>query len=283
MIGPLLFASTALSSVPIEVDTWAQTLKEIDHPRALIFVDIDETLIDFKTYIGCKQWRAQIKGTSLKNYHDVLTLHIAKNVRMIPVEEETPQIIKELQEQGHFIFPLTARERDCWYDLAQVPGVDELTYQALLQAGMDFAQMPRPPYFDQMNQVNFYKGIYFSKHPIGSEVAKGETLKELLAPLVGLQDIGVYFIDDKREQGISVLAAMQELGIPAKAFWYRAFEKNGQDFNFAASLIQLEDLLFNNKLLSNQQASQEAAIRRPPTPDQLVKNIILRPLKIAEN
>jgi len=264
----------------IEVDALAQVIEEIDDPKALILIDIDDTLIDFETHIGCKKWRSQVKKSALKNYHDALTLYIARQLTMVPVETKTPAVIKELQQQGYFLFPFTARERDCWYDLQGIPDVDELTYQALLHAQMDFTQTSRPGYFDQMNQENFYRGIYFSKHSVGSEATKGETLKELLAPLlesqVSPQDIKVYFIDDKREQCESVLSALKELGIQGKAFWYRAYEKNHQDFDFAASLVQLESLLFDHAVLSNEEAAKRLAAKGHPTADQLIETILSR-------
>jgi hypothetical protein len=173
ILSTLLFASAALDSLPsgnlpisistqevkglIEIDKFSQLIKEIEDPKTLIFIDIDDTLIDFETHIGSKQWRSQIKKSALNNYHDNLTLYIAKQITMVPVEKETPAIIKKLQKEGHFLFPFTARERDCWYDLREIPQVDELTHQALLKAQMDFTQTSRPSYFDQMNQEFFYK------------------------------------------------------------------------------------------------------------------------------
>jgi hypothetical protein len=301
MMSVLLFASTAFNSLIsheskpivleslvsspkvgdlIEIDTLAQVVGEIDDPRSLIFIDIDDTLIDFETHIGCKQWRSQIKKTSLKSYHDGLILYIAKQMTMVPVEQETAVVIKELQKKGYFLFPLTARERDCWYDLVGIPDIDELTHQALLNAQMDFTQTSRPDYFDQMNQDNFYRGIYFSKHPLGSEKTKGETIKDLLAPLlyspVNLQEIKICFIDDKREQCESVLSAIKELGIQGKVFWYRACEKNHRDFDFTASLVQLESLLFDHKMLSNEEASKEIVAKGYPTAGQLIESILLQ-------
>jgi hypothetical protein len=99
-------------------------------------------------------------------------------------------------------------------------------------------------------------------------------LAPLISSHVNPQDIKVYFIDDKREQCKSVLSAINELGIQGKAFWYRAYEKNHQDFDFAASLIQLENLLFDRRVLSNEEAAKELKARGNPTADQLVKQLL---------
>lgn len=260
----------------IEVHSFAQIVEEIDDPEALIFIDIDDTLIDFDMHIGCKQWRAYIKNTPLKNYHDHLTLYIAKQILMVPVEKDMPALIKELQRKGRYLFPLTARERDCWYALDGIPHIDVFTYQTLFDAQFDFEQTSHPSYFHLMNQDTFYRGIYFSQHPFNAETSKGDTIKQLLAHVLARmpsQEIKIYFIDDKREQCESVLSAIKELGITGRVYWYRACEKNHRDFDFAASLIQLENLLSNHIVLSNEEASAELKRRGNPTPAQLLEDM----------
>ncbi len=271
------FNITSKASEIAEIHSFAQIVDEIDEPEALIFIDIDDTLVDFDMHIGSKQWRTHVKNSLLKNDHDNLTLHIARQIPMVAVEKELPTFISKLQRKGRYLFPLTARERDCWYDLQGIPEIDEFTYQTLLNAQFDFEKTARPPYFHHMNQDHFYRGIYFSKHPPGSDTPKGDTIKKLLAPMlanVPSQKIKVYFIDDKREQCESVLSAIKELGITGRSYWYRACERNHEDFDFAASLIQLEKLIFNNTICSNFEAAKELIARGNPAVSQLIECIL---------
>ncbi len=264
----------------IETETIEEVMKEVQ-PHTFVFIDIDDTLIDFETHLGCKRWRTRIKNSPLKEYHDLFTLYIAKHIQMSAVDPKMPEWVQELQAKGHFLFPLTARERDCWYDLQGVSGVDELTYQALLSAGMDFAKTSSPFYVSYMNQEHFYGGIYFSKHPLEGEKTKGETVQDILSPLLALPhdhrpSIEVFIIDDKKEQCESVIAALNQVGIPCKGYWYRAAEKNHLEFDFAISLIQLDALLFDQEVLSNQEASEQLKLRGPIEEKELIEEILRR-------
>ncbi len=276
---------TVSSAQLFETDSMESIIREIG-PHTLVFIDIDDTLIDFDTHLGCKTWRTRIKESPLRNHHDTLTFYIAKQIKMGPVDPKMPKWVKELQARGHFLFPMTAREKDCWYDLDGILGNDEFTYRALLAAGMNFAETPLPHYARYLNQENFYRGIYFSKHPIDSEKMKGETIKEILSPLLVLPahlrpEIEVFIIDDRKNQCESVLAELKSMGIPCRGYWYRGAEKNHAEFDFAVSLIQLRALLFDQRVLSNQEARDELAARGDLQEEELTQEI-LRRLPVVE-
>jgi len=116
-----------LSAQVIETDRMECILQDVK-PYSLIFIDIDDTLIDFDIHLGCKEWRSRVNNSPLRELHDPLTYYIAQQIQMRPVEPKMVELVRELQNRGHFLFPLTAREKNCWYDMQSVAGVDEMTY-----------------------------------------------------------------------------------------------------------------------------------------------------------
>jgi hypothetical protein len=265
---------------PIETHRFSEIFHSLN-PKTIVFIDIDDTLLDYSLHIGSKKWREAIRKSPLKRYRDAISLYIAKHVAMMPTEPEIPEILKNKKEE-HYLFPLTAREKDIWYDLENIEGIDSFTHEQLLTAGLDFTHLPRPPFFDQMNRDFFYNGIYFSNHPRGGEIKKGGTLKGLLKPLfsaghVRPEDLEVCLVDDRKDQGNSAIVELSELGIKrVSAYWYRAAEKNHHDFHFASALVQLEKLLFDKIILSNDEAARELQLRKVRGEEELIDAILHR-------
>ena len=64
------------------------------------------------------------------------------------------------------------------------------------------------------------------------------------------------FIDDKIDSLQTVDAAMEEMGIPFQGFAYNKTAKDHKDFDPMIANIQMEWLVFNQKLLSDEEAAQ---------------------------
>ena len=89
LIVPLLFISSALGAVIVEIDTVGHVVLS-DPGDTLILFDIDDTLIDSSGMLGSKAWRTYIvdatKGDDRKNWHDILSLFVARHYPVCAVE-----------------------------------------------------------------------------------------------------------------------------------------------------------------------------------------------------
>ena len=217
------------------------------HPKGtLVFFDIDDTLLDLPYMLGSRAWRRYIseatKGSD-RNWHDIFSLFINKNIPVVTVEKETSQLVKDLQQNGCEVYGLTARERQMWYQTS-CEGIDRMTIKQLKSLNILFQrQMP-----SFMQDTEFFKGVYFADTD-----AKGDYLRKIVEKGERPKFI---FIDDKRSQCESVSSALKELGINHECYWYCAADAKAEGFKPLIANIQLYYLWLSQgkEILSDQEA-----------------------------
>ncbi|PJD94454.1 MAG: hypothetical protein CK425_11430 [Parachlamydia sp.] len=244
--------TVSLFAEVISIDSLSQ-VKLPPASQALIFFDIDDTLIDFPTMLGSKMWRKHIvEATSQdtsNNWHDRFSLYLAQHCPVTTVEPSTSSYIKDLQKQGYTIYGLTARERHKWYD-TPCPDVDQLTVSQLNSVDIDFNQLSMLPHTEAIIQNSeYFQGTLFANTDL-----KGDFLKQLFENASSLPE-HVVFIDDKLSQVESVSETLEALGIKADCYWYRAIEVKSNSFNSLLADIQLYHLMHFGLFLNDEQAA----------------------------
>lgn len=260
-----LFSATitqihAILAVPITKIESIHQIADSPIPQTTYFFDIDDTLFDSPHMLGSKAWRKYILAATseedpLENWHDFLSLFLARNYPLSPVEPNTRQFIQEIQSKGHTVFGLTARERDKWYDTS-VPGIDVLTVKQLASLGIHFH-----PKEDLAPE--YYRGVFFADLE-----PKGEYILKLFQNATQLPH-KVIFVDDKHSQVESVASALRQLEIDAECYWYTATEEKAQRFDPLIANIQLyyfwtsggETILSDNEaaIIGKQHPERDAA------------------------
>lgn len=239
--------------------------------NALYLFDIDDTLIDNPFSLGSPPWRNWVKS-KLSNYnthfvlYDALTLFIAKNAPYKTVEPSTADLIVDLQNQGHAVFAFTARGRSQWYT-TDIEGVDRFTHEQLHYVGIDFKSTSIPEELQSLEATYFCDGVIFAQH-----IKKGDLLKHLFKDLKYHPSL-IIFVDDKLDQVQSVEVAVKEVGLPFIGFWYRRSEFDRKNFNPMIANIQLESLLLQGEIITDD-AALELAKTKQNDPHTYFKEIL---------
>lgn len=248
------FFTLGVAQLPAEIEEITQIeqiLSSIEKDDTLILFNISEVVIDSQIDLGTSAWRKYIRKRA-PQAHDALTLFVARNVPQKPVEDVTPQIIKNLQDKGYPVMAFTSRGRSEWYS-TKVPGVDQLTEDLLKEIHVDFSRSQLPPAFKNLDKSLFapyYRnGILYANH-----MEKGDFLKEILQS-TGYRPSKIIFVDDKRDSLETVETALKELGIPFAGFWYTRTALDHHNFSLMIAHVQLAKLIFEARLLSNDEAS----------------------------
>lgn len=240
--------------------------------NALCLFDIDDTLIDNPFSLGSPPWRSWVKS-KLSSYnsnfvlYDALTLYIAQHAPYKTVEPTTAPLIADLQDRGHTALAFTARGRTQWYT-TDIDGVDRFTHAQLNHVGIDFKKTALPPELQNLEPTYFDNGIIFAQH-----IKKGDLLTHLFKDLKYCPSL-IIFIDDKLDQVQSVEAAVKQSGIPYIGFWYRRSEMDRKNFNAMTANIQMESLLFNDEIISDEKAATFPQVIQQENPEAYLKKIL---------
>lgn len=254
----LFIGSTQLSATIVEIQQMDQILPAVEENTLLLF-NISEVVLDSSIDLGTSPWRKYVKNIAAKwnkavncNVHDELTLFAARNIPPKAVEEITPQIIANYQNQGLPVLAFTSRGRTEWYS-TEVPGVDQLTEDLLHRLNVNFEASKLPAQWQNIKEgafaPYFHHGIIYANH-----MDKGEFLKQLLTE-TGYMPAKIVFVDDKRDSLETVENALKDLGVPFVGFWYPRTAKDHRDFSPMIAHIQLQSLIFENRVLSNAEAA----------------------------
>lgn len=266
-----IFISTYTQAEIFEINQIDDIVPYIDQENSLVLFDIDDTLITNPFCLGSPAWRNWLKRTPVKQetdfvFYDAITLYIAKNVDYQTVEPGMETLISDLQRSGIAVFAFTARGRSEWYT-TQLEGVDEFTHQQLNHVGIDFKKTAIPAELQDLEPAYFYEGIIFAQH-----IKKGDLLKHLFKDL-NYHPSCIVFIDDKLDQVKSVADAVKEFEIPFYGFWYRRQEQDAGTFNPMVANIQLENLLLNDVIVSDEQAEEIAETMSEIDPQEYFEGI----------
>ncbi|MGH2612884.1 MAG: DUF2608 domain-containing protein, partial [Rhabdochlamydiaceae bacterium] len=146
-----------------------------------------------------------------------------------------------------------------WYTTT-IEGVDRFTYQQLSYVGIDFKKTKIPLELKSLEATYFCDGIIFAQH-----IKKGDLLTHLFKDLK-YHPSCIIFVDDKLDQVQSVEAAVKAAGIPFTGFWYRRSELDRKNFNPMITNIQLESLLLEGKIISDNTALELARTKQNAHP-----------------
>ncbi len=209
--------------------------------NTLVVFDIDNTLGRPPTDLGSDQWfyanieRLKKEG---KNFQEAVKhlvpiyLQIHQHTQMVPVENETVPLVRELQKKGITVIALTARSIS----------LTNRTAAQLQQMGIDFSlNLPYkfPIVYEPENgQPAIYLGgiIFVGNHD------KGEVLVHWLEQ-TGISPHKVIFVDDKMKNIRSVEKALCKQHYPFIGIRYSRLDERVKNFNVWQADKELEQFI----------------------------------------
>lgn len=272
LIFGFLSLSHSLSAKIVETCYFDDIFAEIDQ-QTLVLVDIDDTLINTTSMLGNTSWWNYFVS-KIKNAH--LPLEVVRpdinevirkilfNVPMGLIESHIANSIKKLQTQGISVFALTGRSMKADY----LNRPDLFTHETLNNLGIDFAITSVPEYHDAKTCPFFSYGIIFTDHQ-----NKGPFLKEFLSSM-DFCPKKVVFIDDNLIQMKSVEDTLALMGIPFVGFRYGRLDKIHRSFDPLLVNIQLEALIKDDLVLSDEEAVKVAQENSYSNPDYFMDELI---------
>lgn len=251
LINLVLF-TCSIESVVIKTDDIQVIKKEVSKETLLLF-NIAEVLMDTEISLGTQAWRKYLRKRLDTKTHDELSLYVFKNVPPKVPDSSTPSLIQEMQEHGVSVFACTSRGRHEWYH-TQVPDIDILTEKLLKAMHIDFSktQLPQELYnIEQHFADYFHAGIIYTTNTLD----KGDLLTQIFEKMK-YKPQKIVFVDDKEESLRDVEEDMTRLGIEFVGFSYSRTAKEHESFDPMIAHIQLEALLDESKILSDQEAAE---------------------------
>lgn len=227
-------ASDQIESTIEHIDNIADVVQHVDSSTAALF-DIDVTLIasDDNEGIAGERWLVDYYGKRvdrllqeqlidedkfLNDFSSLLWWLVQKR----PIEENTADVIKQIQEKSAFTAGYTARGREIrfTYKLKKVPQNEGhntaaiKTVQEMRDIGIDFGidsdKFPKA----WQQALNEFDGILFTDGK-----SKKDFLKELILS-TGYKPERIVFVDDSEGNVKAVQQVCQEFHIPFKGYVY---------------------------------------------------------------
>ncbi len=189
-----------------EIKSMTEIVSEV-RPTTLLVFDLDNTLVEPEGNIGSDQWydyivmalrRDGLEPEAAEKEANALWTRMLGVVKVKPVEELTPLLLRAQQKRGLKILALTARG----------PEDAPATFAQLKAIGVDLAP----------------SAVIF----VG-DGDKGEALLTFLDK-IKLRPTRVVFVDDKLRHAKAVDAALTAAGIPCVAFRYGAADEKVRAF-----------------------------------------------------
>lgn len=208
-----------------EIKSLAAIVPELT-PGTLLVFDIDNTMVEPVGNIGSDQWYYYLEKAYRRDGLDPAAAEAKAGetwakaqgtVKVKPVEELTPALVREQQKRGLKILALTARgASDAPATFAQLSAIGvDLAASAVRKD--DLADSPK----------GFYsRGVLF----VGDGPDKGKTLVAFLKK-IGLRPAKVVFADDKPHHAKNVDEALTAAGIATVSFRYGAADAKVRAFN----------------------------------------------------
>lgn len=239
----LLLAAAARADVR-EIKSMSEIVPDI-RPTTLLVFDIDNTLVEPVGNIGSDQWYYYLEKAYLRDglepaaaeakAGETWTKTLAK-VKVKPVEDLTPILVRAQQKRGVKILALTARGAE---DAAA-------TFAQLKAIGLDLESSAIHKEDLSTEAKGFYsRGVFF----VGEGPDKGQTLVAFLDK-IGLKPTRVVFADDKPHHARNVDAALTAAGIPCVAFRYGAADEKVRAFKEVMSEAETKagaEMLFHGR------------------------------------
>lgn len=244
------FLTSNVNAVIIKTTNIDEAREEITDDTLVLF-NIAEVLMDTETSLGTQAWRKFIRTRLSSKLHDELTLFVFENVPPKSPETSIPELINELQAKGQVTFALTSRGRHEWYS-SQIPDIDLITEELLLQIGIDFSQTQLPEELSLLPSLfedYYHAGIIYATN----SKDKSELLLEIFDK-TGYRPSKVVFVDDKIDSLISIEKTFDNLNIPFVGYAYSRTAQNHADFDPVVANIQLDWLITAGQVLTDEEA-----------------------------
>lgn len=204
----------------IKVHTLGEVGAQLDKAKkdALIFVDVDDTLITPKSKIfrSTSPYRFiidEIKRNQkdLKNFEFILS-HWRLQRESILVSEAWPEFINALKKK----FPVYALTKMDVGILGAIPSMEEWRYQELAQKGIIFSLTHEYEQHFGQQVPTFYKGIFMT-----GAYKKSDVVRQVLAINPSSE---VILVDDREEYVSDVGGECQRQGIPFRGILFKGVE-----------------------------------------------------------
>lgn len=201
-------------------------LEHITDSKTLLFLDIDNTLIEPYQNIGSEQWERHVAKEYMMGGMDEKTAllkasYLWKAIQMVIrvqfIEQGIPELLAEVEKRGVLTTLLTARSDD----------VVEVTHRQLEMIGLNFAREGREKRRFVLNETEFghyEKGVLFC-----NGFNKGKVLKEYLKFHKDL-DKTIVMVDDKLENIQNAKEALLALGCRFKGFRFGLLDEKVNNY-----------------------------------------------------
>lgn len=212
-----------------------EVLNHLSDSSALLVLDLDNTLIECATSYGSYQWAAyQIKqalkqGQSFKSVLDhyvPLWEDLQFHTQIKLIEEKTPLILSNLQDQGMKVIALTGRS----------PKLKEVTAKKLKEQGVVFSN-PLKDTLSFDSSSDYHEGILFA----GPHNSKGSILTQFIQ-CASQTFSKVIFFDDQKNYIEDVGQSMSELGLPFEGHHYVGLQEKVKNFDIKVAEKEKEKL-----------------------------------------
>ena len=275
-IGLALLIPSLLKAECIEVDSIEKVFPHVEKD-AIVLLGMTDTLIDSSLSVGSKPWRQYIRRQirpfqnleKAGNLQDQWTYVVSLSVPIKPVQPEIVQWIDKLQQEEVSVFCLTGRGRNIWYSTI-VPNIDKLTDFQLKSIGIDFTKTKVPEALKKVDPQLFYNGIFYT-----DPYDKGEFVDKIIEE-TGYTPKKIIVVDDKWASLKSLDEKLTEEGIPHVCVLYQRAEKDRKDFNPLLASVQLEAILENGTLLTDEQAAEKAKTIENTSADEYFKKLVMK-------
>jgi hypothetical protein len=273
-IGLVLLVPSLLRAEFLETDSIEKVYPHVEE-GTLVLLGMTDTITDSSLSLGSKPWRQYLRRQlrpfqdidEAGNLHDQWTYIVALRVPVKPIEQEIVQWVDKLQKDEIPVFCLTGRGRNVWY-VSVVDQIDNLTNFQLKSIGIDFEKTKVPEALKNIDPQLFHCGVFYS-----DPYDKGVFVDKILQQ-AGYTPKKVVVIDDKWGQLKAIEEKLTEAGIPHLCVLYQRAEKERRDFNPLVAAIQLEALLDNNTVLTEEEAIAKAEMVENTSADEYFKTIL---------
>lgn len=248
IFASLLFFNLHAFAITFESSHMEDILPHVDENAWIVF-DVDNTLIESSLMLGSAQWRdhirkkAELAGFDEDQREEVLDKFWYFVQHFVPVnlvDQETSNIVNALQEKGHIVLALTARE----------PHETSYTEKQLSSVGLVLSNKALP---DVIKIPLAYPCLSKSGIIYCGENKKGAALQAFFAT-VQQKPKKVIFVDDKWAQVNEVETSLTQAGIDCRAMRFSGADARVESFNPSVADLQWNNLPF---ILTDEEAIQK--------------------------
>lgn len=246
--------SKDVSNRIIETNTFSDLLKYI-HPKSLVLLDIDDTLLEPKQTLGSDAWFLwrinfyKKQGVDPKLAFETALMDwvaVQSLTKVKLVEPNTDKIVKQMQDEGFHVMGLTTR------------GASLATRTAQQLKTLDIDLSRSAPTNEELLFLNPHEVIFKNGALFTAGTHKGQALfkfLDLIQDQLSLDEIeDVVFINDKGTHLAQIQQSCAEKGIPFIGLRYGYSDERVNNFSEEIALYQFEQF---GKIISDEEAVKQ--------------------------